>query len=1008
MHRSSLRGAVPLDPAAAGPPLEGVPGHDGMYTVRPLLSPPSGLDPRISSGVAERVRRFLDRQRRESLRIRETLSRHRGHLRAIVGGENILFSPAARLGASTDSTGLRGLMTEAVFLPPDLDSLRTLVAWCFRHRIPMIPYGAGSGYNMGVVPLVPAVTIWLACLSNVETPGPAAGEGGAGRMRIVAEAGATYDEVVAMARRHGFVLRCVPNSPRAAVGGIVATGSNGGRRIGEIVIGGEALLADGTLVRFSSTAQERDHWERDPFPLVHKFHGVGDPSILRHEIVGGSSLPASLFVGSEGTTGIITKVELEVERPSPLSLTLGVWLARLEDAVPFVRGVRAGETRPVYFELLTQPAIGRYLASDFPDLFPGTEQAYLVLTLEGPEDTLLEAARRIARLVPQDGRWVSSGPYPTAHLPAQARRLIAPREELPKKLVSKCKSDVEVILDALPRVIPHLASACTASGEEVESVLFGHLTGRTSAILHWNIGGVDVAVEESAAAGWRHIEHVLETLRGQGGGVAFTGEHGAAGRPWLFHASLPRDEVARLYRIKRAVDPRGLLNPKKLFLPSRIDKALRGRALAQCLDDPGVAHLRSRCTRCNACQNCPVLDAQVALRARRRPRPSGRIIVGKRSMLHALEVLATASMDPRDRLWFLEEVSRAARDCIACGRCDAACPVGITLDDVARVVPGGIRRGTVLSSLLHRLFLAPSPRGLTMWVASRLQRLFQPLSSIPVPPLASYAALPPIDWRRYAPVRSSPSGVSQDLRVIGPAEALVRDGALLIRFRGCAGTRGQAQATVHEDEFFASRGVPFLDFVPDLCCGFPQAAEDDPRAAGARRRALLSRILGAAQRATEAWGAERVTLMSSCPTCQESLRGALSEERPPVPVEVLDPAEVLVPLLPPRRAPRTRIGLKVPCHATPTSVAAQVCLLERLGFEPVPLDLCCGMAGTARLAHPELCLVIAQKLASAISHLGLTVLVSSCPSCRDGLRLQAALERTGWDVRDPFDLEDLA
>lgn len=1005
----------PFDPAAAGPPIPGDPGHGGLRTMKPTLGSPQRDHPSLSAGVSPYLTTLFRSRLNQSLRIRNELQTGRRELCRMVGGENIQLSFAAREGVSTDSTGHRGLVSEALFLPPDLASLQALVAWCFRHRIPMIPYGAGSGYNMGVVPLAPAVTVWPACLNAIDAPRPHPRGHGRATHVVSAGGGAAYSAIVGMAGRHGLAVRCVPNSPRASVGGIVATGSNGGRRIGEIVVGGQAVLADGTLARFAATPQERAFWAESPFPLVHKFHDAPKPGQLRRMIRDGDVLPASLFVGSEGTTGIITSVELELETPAAHGITAGIWLARIDHVPALVHEVRALGCRPAYFELLTQPAIDRFLRTDFPDLFDGAEQAYVIVTFEDDsEDKLKALLQRLQAAIPRTGRLTRAGPYPTMAPPPEAIRLMAPREVLPKKLVSKCKSDVEALVEALPRVIRHLAASHTADGVPVESILFGHLTARDSAILHWNIGGVDLAVEETAERAWRHLEHTLaDVTRPEPDAplqAVFTGEHGASGKPALFRDVLARGEMARLLLTKRALDPRRLLNPMKLFLPSRGSKAISARLLRRDAHDPSepIHDIVARCTRCNACQNCPVIEAQIMLRTRRKPRHHGSVIVGKRGLLHALELLGSSRLDESHQAWLAHDASERMDACISCGRCDAACPAGISMDDIAALLPKAMPPRVI--PLLHRVFLAPAPRSAALRGASAAQRALRPMVGLmrkgfTTRARAAYAAIPVMDWRRYKSPGLSAPGMHSDLSLVGDRTALVFDGEIAVRFKGCVGSVGHARASLQEDRFFTAAGGAFLDFVPDLCCGFPFLASGDRRASRQRRDRLWQGIYDASRAACQGLGAARVVVMSSCPTCQESLRQAHQENGAPPHVRVCDPAEYAVGRAAVGRRPAFRtVGLKIPCHATFEAIAAQKALLQTHGYETVCLPQCCGMAGTGRLEHPEVGLILAETLAATIREHGLDTVVSGCPSCRDGMRLQAAIDSAGFRVDDIYAL----
>ncbi|MBN1424581.1 (Fe-S)-binding protein, partial [Candidatus Fermentibacteria bacterium] len=311
---------------------------------------------------------------------------------------------------------------------------------------------------------------------------------------------------------------------------------------------------------------------------------------------------------------------------------------------------------------------------------------------------------------------------------------------------------------------------------------------------------------------------------------------------------------------------------------------------------------------------------------------------------------------------------------------------------------------------LHRVFLAPTPRSATMLAVSLAQRILRPTvhlmhKDFTTRALSSYAALPPMEWRRYATHDHRLPGMTPDLRIIGDEKALVYEGTVVVRFKGCVGNIGQAEASVHEDRFFASMGMAFLDFVPDLCCGFPFLASGDRSSARTSRERLWERIHAAARSACEVLNTEKVVVMSSCPTCQESLRRAHLEQGAPPHLCIADPAQYARERAKIIHRPTTRrVGLKVPCHAIPEATSSQEALLREHGFTPVLLPQCCGMAGTGRLRHPEVGLVLAERLAAAIRDAGVDMVVSGCPSCRDGMQLQATIDGAPLRVDDIYGL----
>ncbi len=1032
-RRSRTEVSSPVDLATVGPPSIAISGHEGTHTVTPALLDKEEVRTAIGR-IEEREPALADILRgrlAETLRIRKLLRRHADTLAQIVGGENLSCVFALREGFSTDSTGRRGFITEAVVSPPRVDSLRQFMCWCFRHRVPIIPYGAGGGYNMGVVPMAPAVTLWTGALRKLWEPIPHPHPHGRARRAVWAEAGVPYGELVDSISKLGMVVRCAPNTPRASVGGVVATGSNGGKRIADILLAGEAVLPDGRLVEFETSEQERHCLAEQPFPLLHKFSGVSRTQLKELKVLleSGGILPASLFVAAEGTTGVITRVLLEVEDQPGLGLSVGIWLPSLEQVPPLAMHVHKlpEALRPVYFELLTDPAISHYLAPEYPDLFEGNEPAYVIATFEADTATELASARRaIESFLHEQVRTVWVGPYPTSEVPPEASRLKEPREALPTKLTTKCKADIEIRLEALPSAIRLLSEKSTPKNERFESILFGHLSLRDSAVIHWNIGGVDLAVEEQAEQAWGHLEKMLkELMKPDATGTrhaAFTGEHGAAGKPLLFRLFLSRPELARMHRIKRLLDPRRLINPYTLFLPTRLSRSLAARTLAlpksKGKANRGAAELVQLCTRCNACQNCLVLDSQALLRTSRKPRANGEWILGKRHIVLLLELLMSSEISRGAQKRLLEESVPMLRQCISCGRCDDVCPADIQLSDLKAELWKLLGREPALpirSRFLYRFLLAPAPRFLPMVFQGFLTRFTNPLArflQVRKPSWGSlwaYAAMPPMEGRRYtAPKTATIRNIGDDLALHGSSFIDADHNPLAVRFRGCVGTMGRTQATRNEDRFFFERaGIPFLDFVPDLCCGYPYQAAGAYDEARSRRDKLIHHLAGAIATAKRLLGDREFVLISSCPTCQESLRKGL-KENPDIErsLSVADPAEFLLPFLPNMVAqsedPRIRIGLKIPCHATPEATEAQLRLLKRHGVDVVEFDQCCGMAGTGRIMHPEIGHLLATKLAKEIIEERVSLIVSGCPSCRDGVLLQSTLTGTELTVTDLF------
>ena len=83
-----------------------------------------------------------------------------------------------------------------------------------------------------------------------------------------------------------------------------------------------------------------------------------------------------------------------------------------------------------------------------------------------------------------------------------------------------------------------------------------------------------------------------------------------------------------------------------------------------------------------------------------------------------------------------------------------------------------------------------------------------------------------------------------------------------------------------------------------------------------------------------------------------------------------------------------KVGLKVPCHNTKESTKAQLELLKMYFKDVGAFDRCCGLSGTGRLKHPKIGTKISEKLFEQIEEHEPKVVVSGCPSCRDGVKIQ--------------------
>ncbi|MEY3902105.1 MAG: hypothetical protein RL189_1411 [Pseudomonadota bacterium] len=1128
--------------------------------------------PQLQRNVAPDIIKFIVTRISKTFMLRKKLAELKPRIEEIVGAGNFSALWLDREAFSADSMEHRALVTEAVIHVYSAQALQKLVKLFYTHKVPMIPYGEGGGYNMGVTPMAPAVTVSLRGIDHISEIRPSRRCNG--QFEVTVGAGVPFKDLVAYLAKRGFVLRCDPNTPRAATGGIAATGSNGGRKAYEVIIHGRAVTARGTAVCFAPDEREARDIDSEPFLMARKFFSIrdtlqfekefksvskrelkavcepspenvsvpltgmkaaanmlaqraqrsaqGDSYLSTDNMADAPKLPLSAFVGAEGSTGFIYEVTFEIEKPKNYLMGARWHFTSVEAATRVTRAIKSlpQKDHPEYFEIITGHSIRRFLLQDFPSVFNSADEAVIIMSVEENDPTGCRARMQRCEATAFIAL-AESGLTPTDHLRSLEKTEILdstigfhefevmkrPREELPKKLRTKCKTDMEIRSEYLPDVLKIVEQTKPAQmADQKQDVLFGHLTPRHTAIIHWNIGGFDLYDEEQASLAWDYLERVIsqaQSLAPAGdphGSARFTGEHGVAGKAaflWINH--IPKEDFDRMCKIKDILDPDDLFNPETLFLRTSLSRSLRARLLnissrqiqeslkssSPLTDEQALGAERlaisegQKCTRCNSCKVCPVIDAEHQLegkgiRASKRP-----ILPSKRNVLMFMERVAVLRASARfsknagqvEKVMqatnkMLAESANLLKKCFYCRRCDKSCPVEIEIHPLMRAYHTMGRLPSMGSKLWGFLydrlmgedfFKAYTYKLISLCIAVSLPVLNFLRRSKRIPDwLKTYTVPPTLSVTHYEPlqngdkIRSSDNFVliKNDVGNAVTANDSTAGQTIYIRYRGCMDTFGLPQATSDVDLYFKNiLGARFVDLEKKMCCGFPYEAE------GLHERAKLAHFNSMVEiakcifRLVEEWrehgshGEPRFIMFSNCPTCCEAIREFKNLLKNPEKVELLraraslpaafdlkhlnyetlDTAEIAMDLLkksadekktklqtlvPAERIPKT-VGLKVPCHNTKQATAAQLALLKLYYSGVESYDNCCGLSGTSRLKHPRIGTQIADNLFSQIRSAPADAIVSGCPSCRDGVKIQQGILQARKDAIADFELSGI-
>jgi glycolate oxidase len=409
----------------------------------------------------------------------------------------------------------------AVVRPRRTEEVQTVLRWASANRVPVVPRGAGSGLSGGATALDNGIVLSTEKMRDI-TVDPVT-------RTAVCQPGLFNAEVKKAAASYGLWYPPDPSSFEiCSIGGNIATNAGGLCCVKygvttDYVLGVQVVLADGTAVR------------------------LGGP---RLKDVAGLSL-TKLFVGSEGTLGVITEVTLRLLPAQNTSSVVVASFASVEAAVDAVLGVVA-RLRPSMLEFMDSVAINAVEDTLRMDLDRGAA-AMLVAGSDERGRAGADDAGVIAAVFAENGATevFSTDDPDEGEAFVAARRFCIPAVEAKGSLLLE---DVGVPLPALGDLVSGIARI--ASERDLMISVIAHAgDGNTHPLIVYD--PADAAMTERAHLAFGEI---MDLAVGLGGTI--TGEHGVGRlkRPWL-GGYLGPEAMDLNRRIKQALDPLGILNP---------------------------------------------------------------------------------------------------------------------------------------------------------------------------------------------------------------------------------------------------------------------------------------------------------------------------------------------------------------------------------------------------------------------------------------------------------------
>jgi glycolate oxidase subunit GlcD len=451
---------------------------------------------------------------------RKSLTRE---LSRVLGAAHVLV-PDADSPYNVDATRRRGVAgrADAVALPGSAEDVAAVVRWCYAHDVPIVPRGGGTGLVGGAAPSEGGVVLSLQRLRAVRELEPAL-------WRMHVEAGVSTRDVQRLARENGLMFAPDPGAAeQSQIGGNVATNAGGPHALkygvtGAWVTGLEAVLAPGELVQLGG-------WARKD--------------------VAGYDLK-SVLIGSEGTLGVITAVRLRLLPAREATIALVVFMHDRADGCAAMLEIVAAGVEPSALDFADAEALS-LVAGGYPGEPPDGAGFVLLVEVDGSAE---EAERACAAVLDALGARALA-----IDRPASAAALWRWRDGFNGVVTgvrgAKVSEDVSFPVERLAEGLERFEQIAERHG--MRSCAWGHGgDGNVHATVL-----VDPKSETELAAAEAVGAELFALVDELGGSIA--AEHGTgllksgrlAGR-WDARA------VELHEQIKRAFDPKGLLNPGK-------------------------------------------------------------------------------------------------------------------------------------------------------------------------------------------------------------------------------------------------------------------------------------------------------------------------------------------------------------------------------------------------------------------------------------------------------------
>ncbi len=449
-------------------------------------------------------------------------------LRRIAGAENVLTEKEDLIPYSFDGTAALQQMPGCVVFGNSTEEVAQILKAANGAKVPVVTRGSGTGLSGGSLPIADCVVLCLARMDRILELDRA-------NLTLLTEAGATTLTIADAAGAAGLFYPPDPGSMKiSTIGGNVAENSGGlrGLKYGitrNYVMGLEVVLPDGEVL-----------WTGNKCVKDVAVYSLRD-----------------LFIGSEGTLGVITKILLKLIPKPAAKSTMVATFAQMDQAAQAVSDIIAAQIIPCTLEFLDRTTI--HCVEDYAKVgLPLDCEALLLMETDGHAAAVADEAAKMQEIARRNGALEVR----VAKDEAEAVKLATARRSafsaLARLSPTTILEDATVPRSELARMIRFVDGV--AKKHRLRIGTFGHMGDGN---LHPTF-----LTDERNKEEMRRVEEAFKEIFDEAirlGGT-ITGEHGVGVAKKSFLPKFAGDAQMRVMReLRRVLDPNGILNPGKMF-----------------------------------------------------------------------------------------------------------------------------------------------------------------------------------------------------------------------------------------------------------------------------------------------------------------------------------------------------------------------------------------------------------------------------------------------------------